>query len=58
MKNPQKIHAKEFIFWNVLTLELEILPKKWTVSQMILKNTYLKGHLLVAVSKWRWFYDV
>ena len=24
---------------------------------MILKNTYLKGHLLVTASKWRWFYD-
>ena len=24
---------------------------------MILKNTYLKGHLLVTASKRRWFYD-
>ena len=30
---------------------------KWTSSQMILKNAYLKGHLLVTASKWRWFYD-
>ena len=24
---------------------------------MVLKNAYLKGHLLVTASKWKWFYD-
>ena len=28
-----------------------------TFSQMTLKNTYLKEHLLVTASKWGWFYD-
>ena len=55
-KNTCKANVKQFILgcfnsraWN--------FTERWTSSQMILRSTYLKGHLLVTASKWRWFYD-
>ena len=55
-KKNQKIHVKQFIF-RYFNSRVCSFTEKWTSSQMILKNTYLKGHLLVTASKWRWFYD-
>ena len=56
IKNSQitcKANVKQFIFRYFNSRACQ-----WTSSQMILKNTYLKGHLLVTTSKWRrWFYD-
>ena len=55
-KKPRKIHVKQFIF-RCFNSRVCNFTEKWTSSQMILKNAYLKGHLLVTASKWRWFYD-
>ena len=52
----RKIHVKQFIF-RYFNSRVCNFTEKWTSSQMILKNAYLKGHLLVTASKWRWFYD-
>ena len=55
-KKLWKIHVKQFIF-RCFNSRACNFTEKWTSSQMILKNAYFKGHLLVTASKWRWFYD-
>ena len=56
MKKTKKIHVKQFVF-RCFNSRACNFTEKWTSSQMILKNTYLKRHLLMAASKWRWFSD-
>ena len=55
-KKAQKIRVKQFTF-RCFNSRACNFTEKWTSSQIILKKMYLKEHLLVTASKWRWFYD-
>ena len=50
MKKPRKTHLKQFIF-RCFNSRASNFTEKRTSLQMILKNTYLQGQLLVTVSR-------